>query len=58
MRIGTGSYLDESRWLMTEAADARDTSCSRDRPPYTTPIRSWATDQKPQKMVCDMCEGL
>ena len=40
MRIGTGSYLDGSRWLMTEAADARDTSCSRDRPPYTRPIRS------------------
>ncbi len=32
-RIGTGSYRFRSRFAMTEAADASDTSCSLDRPP-------------------------
>ena len=39
MRIGTGSYRLRSRCANTDAADASDTSCSPDRPPYSTPTR-------------------
>ena len=39
IRIGTGSYRLRSRCANTDAADASDTSCSPDRPPYSTPTR-------------------
>jgi len=34
-----GSYLVRSRFAKTDAAEAIDTSCSPERPPYTMPIR-------------------
>src|ERR671925_57610 len=37
--MGTGSYRLRSRCAKTAAADASDTSCSLDRPPYSTPTR-------------------
>ena len=33
IRIGTGSYRSRSRFAITAAADASDTSCSLERPP-------------------------
>src|SRR4029453_8093104 len=40
MRIGTGSYRVRSILANTDAAEASETSCSPDRPPYSTPTRS------------------
>src|SRR3954463_2007743 len=40
MRIGTGSYRARSRCATTDAAEASETSCSPERPPYSTPTRS------------------
>jgi len=37
---GTASYLSGSRPRITEAADARETSCSPERPPKRIPTRS------------------
>src|SRR5215472_16880567 len=40
MPIGTASYLSGSRPRITEAAEARETSCSPERPPKRMPTRS------------------
>src|SRR5579864_6731423 len=40
MPMGTASYLSGSRPRITEAAEARETSCSPDRPPKRTPTRN------------------
>ena len=40
MPMGTTSYLSGSRPRITEAAEARETSCSPERPPKRTPMRS------------------
>src|SRR6266576_1890973 len=40
MPMGTASYLSGSRPRMTEAAEARETSCSPERPPKRIPMRS------------------
>src|SRR5580692_441961 len=37
--MGTASYLSGSRPRMTEAAEAKETSCSPERPPNRTPTR-------------------
>ena len=39
MPIGTASYLSGSRPRITEAAEARETSCSPERPPKRMPTR-------------------
>src|ERR1700736_1675633 len=38
--MGTGSYFSGSSARITDAAEASDTSCSPDRPPKITPMRS------------------
>src|SRR6516225_4007841 len=38
--MGTASYLSGSRPRITEAAEARETSCSPERPPKRMPTRS------------------
>src|SRR6476646_3683846 len=40
MPMGTASYLSGSRPRITEAAEARETSCSPERPPKRTPMRN------------------
>src|SRR6202167_73597 len=40
MPIGTASYFSGSSARITEAADARETSCSPERPPKSTPMRN------------------
>src|SRR5580704_2936325 len=40
MPMGTTSYLSGSRPRITEAAEARETSCSPERPPKRTPMRN------------------
>ena len=39
MKMGMGSYRARSRCLKIDAAEATDTSCSPERPPYTTATR-------------------
>jgi hypothetical protein len=41
MAIGTTSYFWRSIASITEAAERIDTSCSPDRPPKITPMRSF-----------------
>src|SRR5262245_59607087 len=53
MPIGTRSNRFRSMAAITEAAPARDTSCSPERPPKTTPTRSFRTLSAIDPVVSD-----
>ncbi len=51
IRMGIGSYFCRSRFANTAAAEASDTSCSPERPPYRTPTRRRFTGSEYRKTL-------